>query len=496
MLKIKECKALARRTLAGKYKTVIGAYFVNLAISCVMWILTAVCAVYTLFAAGLFGDGTFSFVKVTAGVMAAIAMSLASLFVGMWFDIGTTKLMLNICRGDKYRVGDVFYGFRSGSNTIGYILTGFVIWMITFGINIAARILAGLSGLVFGSDTTAGISVELILTTAFTLLTAYVMTCLMLAKIIIADKPGTGIGQALSRSRELMRGRMLKGVWLMYFSFILWDILTVVCSIAALWIIPYITCTLVIFYMDADGTLWQLPDPDRDRARSKSAANADGSESVSNEADSSTAAGISGAGSSENETAAGTASVQNEYGNSGASAAGGTAGEDFTQGTADDVVGDDTGTAADNMPDETDTQESADYTVNVPNSDVQTNQDGESAGQASANMNNAVYDNTEHVCVTGNDAQDHSGDIRDGSDLADCRMPADVHDSSAETARDAAAADNSAESAADTVRDGEASGSDEHAEKNDETDRKSDSWEQTISEMHIELPEGFNKTDI
>ena len=32
-----------------------------------------------------------------------------------------------------------------------------------------------------------------------------------------------------------------------------------ICGPAALWISPYIVCTMVIFYMDADGTLWQLP---------------------------------------------------------------------------------------------------------------------------------------------------------------------------------------------------------------------------------------------
>lgn len=431
MLKVKECKALARRTLAGKYKIVIGAYFINIAISCVMWILTAICVIYALFAGGLFGGGAFSFIKVTAGVMAAIAMTVVSIFIGMWFDIGTTKLMLNICRGDKYKVTDVFYGFRSGSNTIGYILTGFCIWLISFGINLAARILTALSGLLFGSDTTAGISAALILSIVFIVITAYAMTSLMLAKIIIADKPNTVIAQALRKSRELMRGRMLKGVWLMYLSFIFWDILMMVCSISALWIIPYMTCTTIIFYMEADGTLWQLPDPDRDKVRSKSAENADCSESVGNDADS-TAAGISGSdSSSENETDAGTASVQNEYGNFGASAADGAAGENLVHETAD--AGDTAGTC------------------------IQADSDAK-------------------------------------------------QDNSAEAAHDAVSADNSAGTAADTVRDGdtadaagistEASGTDDSAARSDETDRKSDSWEQTISEMHIELPDGFNKTDI
>ena len=56
-----------------------------------------------------------------------------------------------------------------------------------------------------------------------------------------------------------MKGRKLKGFWLLYFSFLFWDILMLICGPAALWISPYIVCTTVIFYMDADGTLWQLP---------------------------------------------------------------------------------------------------------------------------------------------------------------------------------------------------------------------------------------------
>ena len=32
------------------------------------------------------------------------------------------------------------------------------------------------------------------------------------------------------------------------------------CCVSMLWIAPYISCTMIIFYMDADNTLWQLPE--------------------------------------------------------------------------------------------------------------------------------------------------------------------------------------------------------------------------------------------
>ena len=90
--------------------------------------------------------------------------------------------------------------------------------------------------------------------------TYYFATMFMFAKLIIADKPDNTVGSAFSKSRELMKGRKLKGFWLMYLSFFFWYLLMFFCCVSMLWIAPYISCTMIIFYMDADNTLWQLPD--------------------------------------------------------------------------------------------------------------------------------------------------------------------------------------------------------------------------------------------
>lgn len=264
MLRIKECKALARRTLLGRYGIVIAAYFITIAIKVLMWILTAISGGMTLLYAGVFGGmlGTgiaFSFPKLVCGVMLTMFLLVATIIVSLWFEIGSTKLMLNICRGVKGSVGDVFYGFKEGSNTLCFIMTGVVLGFITFVINAVQKLLYALAGMVFANQTGAHIAAVVIITVVSLLIMWYVATSFMFAKIIIADKRESTIGGALKASRRLMKGRKLKGFWLLCFSFLFWYMLMFICGPAALWISPYIVCTTVIFYMDADGTLWQLP---------------------------------------------------------------------------------------------------------------------------------------------------------------------------------------------------------------------------------------------
>ncbi len=264
MLRIKECKALARRTLLGRYSIVIAAYFITIAIKVLMWVFTAISGGMTLFCAGVFGGmlGTgaaFSFPKLVCGVMLTMFLLIATIIVSLWFEIGSTKLMLNICRGLKGSVGDIFYGFKEGSDTLCFIMTGVVLGFITFVINAVQKLLYVLAGKVFVNQTGTHIAAVVIITVISMMVMWYVATTFMFAKIIIADKRESTIGGALRASRRLMKGRKLKGFWLLYFSFLFWYMLMFICGPAALWISPYIVCTTIIFYMDADGTLWQLP---------------------------------------------------------------------------------------------------------------------------------------------------------------------------------------------------------------------------------------------
>lgn len=281
MLRVKECKALARRTLSGRYVTVIAAYFITIAIKVLMWAITGMSAFMTGLHAGVLGSmmGTgiaFSFPKLLCGTMLTMFLLVVTVIVSLWFEIGSTKLMLNICRGLKGSVKDVFYGFREGSNTLCFILVGIVLGFISFVINVVQKLLYALAGHVFANHTEAHIAAVIVITLITLFAMWYVATAFMFAKIIIADKRESSIGGALAASRRLMKGRKLKGFWLLYFSFLFWYILIFICGPAALWISPYIACTTIIFYMDADGTLWQLPgesDAPSDATQGSAAAN-------------------------------------------------------------------------------------------------------------------------------------------------------------------------------------------------------------------------------
>ena len=265
MIKVRDCKALARRTLLGRYGTVIGAYFVSSLIQLIVWLLVGAGVVFTVYNAGLLNtflpfNIVFSFPKVVIGVMASLALFIAACIVSLWFEIGSTKLMLNICRGMKYGVGDVFYGFKSGSNTVSYVLAGFALMFIFAAVNTVQRTLFFVSSFFVGEHTYLSILVTAIISLLCMFVTYYLGTMFMFVKLIIADKPDNTVGSAFSKSRELMKGRKLKGFWLMYLSFFFWYLLMFFCCVSMLWIAPYISCTMIIFYMDADNTLWQLPD--------------------------------------------------------------------------------------------------------------------------------------------------------------------------------------------------------------------------------------------
>lgn len=265
MLKVGECKALARRTLLGRYGTVIAAYFITIGITFLMWSLTIASGCATLFGAGVVGTmlggaAAFSFPKLVGGVMLTMFLLLASIFVSLWLEIGSTRLMLNICRGLKYGVSDVFYGFRKGSNTLRFVCIGVVLGLINVAINLIQKLLFTLAGFIFADAGLLRLVVMVLITIVTLLISWYISVSFMFAKIIIADQRETGISRALSTSHKLMKGRKLKGFWLMYFSFLFWCLLMFVCGPASLWIAPYIACTTVIFYMDADGTIWQLTD--------------------------------------------------------------------------------------------------------------------------------------------------------------------------------------------------------------------------------------------
>lgn len=70
---------------------------------------------------------------------------------------------------------------------------------------------------------------------------------------IMFDNPDLGIFECMRRSRQMMNGKRFQ-LFLHDFSFILWDILTIIFSPASIWVAPYKGIAHALFYVEISGT--------------------------------------------------------------------------------------------------------------------------------------------------------------------------------------------------------------------------------------------------
>ena len=84
-----------------------------------------------------------------------------------------------------------------------------------------------------------------------------------LASYLMAENPDIGVMEAISRSKELMRGN--KGrLFCLQFSFIGWSLLcTLTLGIGTLWLAPYRKTAETAFYLDVTGRAKTMPRPDQ-----------------------------------------------------------------------------------------------------------------------------------------------------------------------------------------------------------------------------------------
>lgn len=260
MLKVGDCKALARQNLSGRYGTVIGAQVIASVIQFIVLMLTAASLGAAMVFGNVFHNFAFSNLKLMAmGALSFTAFLFIFVILSVFLYYGQIKLMLNLLRGRKYGIGNIFYAFKKESHPWRIMLIQIIKTCIVIGLGIISQ---GLrltfeSGITNNSTTfLAGVATIRIV---FIIISVVVEIETYFCMIAAVDKPEAGVWECFKHSARLMRRRQLKGLWLIYFSFLLWNLLTAIFPIAGLWVMPYMLCTQIIFYMDADGTLWQLP---------------------------------------------------------------------------------------------------------------------------------------------------------------------------------------------------------------------------------------------
>lgn len=261
MIKIKECKRLAREVLLGRYGTVIGAGLVAGIIEFFLLMAAGLSLLFALIYGNVFDRGAeLDTPMIVLGAVLFTVFLFLFIIMAVFTSIGSIRLMLNICHGRRYSVADIFYGFTKGSHAVRAIGVTVALFVIALIFSVLQNIVIYCFSWRIGNMTEWVICVAAIAVLIIAQL--YVCAGLFLADLIAVEEPGYGIFGCLKRSMELMKGRRLKALWFMLFSFIGWQIVLVLCPVAVIWIYPYISCSRTVFYLAAKDELDLLPGPD------------------------------------------------------------------------------------------------------------------------------------------------------------------------------------------------------------------------------------------
>ena len=83
-----------------------------------------------------------------------------------------------------------------------------------------------------------------------------------LAPYLMTENPEIGVMEAISRSKELMRGNKAR-LFCLQFSFLGWILLCILTlGIGSLWLSPYMKAAEAAFYLDVTGRANDMPLPD------------------------------------------------------------------------------------------------------------------------------------------------------------------------------------------------------------------------------------------
>lgn len=177
------------------------------------------------------------------------------MLIGQVLAIGCLLLHLNMTRQEQYKLVTIFSPFRSNAERhFGASLLYDVFLVIACIPGILAALwfyytefsAVSVTALVIGCIVSAVLAVTVTLTYRLTFL-------------FLLDNPQFKVSAAFRECRRAMKGHKRRFFYIIL-SFLGWYGL-VVCSfcIAALWVVPYMTQTLVTFYLDCIGELDSLP---------------------------------------------------------------------------------------------------------------------------------------------------------------------------------------------------------------------------------------------
>lgn len=223
-----ELKQMARTALAGKWKT--AALFTLM--STFLTTLLSFCTTPFENSTSVLGMSIYWIITIIVSLLSGL------------FTAGTAYFFLNICRGNEYRYGDLFYAFKT--NPDRFLIVALITGLPTFLSTLPTY---------FWTPTTED---ELITYSLISLGFIYIGTIISLiialffalSNYLLLDFPEMGAIDSLRMSAQLMKGNKGRYFYISI-SFIGWIFLSMfTLGIALLWVEPYINMTMTYFYAD------------------------------------------------------------------------------------------------------------------------------------------------------------------------------------------------------------------------------------------------------
>lgn len=256
-----ELKRQARQALKGHYGTVIGGYMMYMAIYglllMVFYVATFAMIVIGGFAADQHGFFTYSSDEgmFIAALIVCLLLFLAMLVIIYMLMPGLIRLHMNICKGEPASAMDIFWGIRNKPGKFAGI--ALLLFLISILCMIPNTILS-MAAIITDYKTFPAVF-NLVYTVILWVISMYAALTFSMFFFILVEDPDKGLIQALKESREMMIGNRMRFLGLSL-SFLGWLFLGMMSfGIGMLWIMPYMTCTTIFFYLDLQPKVETIP---------------------------------------------------------------------------------------------------------------------------------------------------------------------------------------------------------------------------------------------
>lgn len=236
----KELKRIARDILNNRYTIPMGAFITASLIPTVIEIPFSMSA----------GDQPS-----TAQFIITALADFLILLIWQVLRIGVARVHLNMTRGEAFSLKNVFDPFRHSAERFFGAAFFYQLLMLL----LCAPMICGTLYFYYTDITASSVSLLILTILVSAALTAVFLLNFSFLFLLLLDHPQMKLKDALLESRRLMKGNKMR-LFYIFLSFLGWGVL-IFCSlgIVLLWASPYMTQTLITFYLDRTGELDRIP---------------------------------------------------------------------------------------------------------------------------------------------------------------------------------------------------------------------------------------------